>query len=200
MLQPRAPILLPRAMLGQAQIHTIVARLRRREAAVEVVQWSLQPRRQPDETLVRARFDQCSAQKQIDQPAGVRAARRGTQAVGVARRSQADEWHVELLHHLLHLLEVPQLFARQARESIGELQIVGVREDQAQRGGRSLLLAVRVIDQQLAPALARHFEPQLRRRRVQDVVQRNSSIFANSALAEARRCIGSFASSLFSSC
>ena len=45
MLQSRAPILLTGAMLGQSQIHPIVAGFRSRQAVVEIAQRSLQSRR-----------------------------------------------------------------------------------------------------------------------------------------------------------
>ena len=84
---------------------------------------------------------------------------------------------------------MPQLFARQARQAIGELQVVGIGENQAERGRRRLLLAIRVIDEQLAPALAGDLEPALRRRREQDVAQRSSSISRQQcARADAKRC------------
>ena len=89
------------------------------------------------------------------------------QTFRITRRRQAQERHVQLLHQLLHLLEMTQLFAREARQLVGERHVFGIRENQAQRGRRRLLLAVGVIDQQLPPTFAGHFVPARRRGREQ---------------------------------
>ena len=72
-------------VLRESHIHRVVACFRCRQSAVELAERSLQPRRQTDETLVRTRLDQRAAQKQIDQPSGIRATRRRAQPVGITR-------------------------------------------------------------------------------------------------------------------
>src|SRR5690606_9587462 len=131
------------------------------------------------------------------------AAANGTsQSFGVTRGRQASKRDAGIGHVLLHLLEVAQLFARKARQAIREIEILRVREDEAEGGRGRLLLAIRMIEKQLLPALARDVEPLGIGRHPQrrghmplygarvHVFSSSASMPASSAVAEAKRSLG----------
>ncbi len=146
-------------LLGQPQVQPGVPRLRGRQRRVERPQRLAEQRDQPDETLVRARLDQGAGQQQVDAALGFR---RGAAPCAGPRRSatgSAAGTAPASAELLLHQLEMPQLLARQPRHAVGQLEVLGVREHQRQRGRRRLLLAIGVIEQQVLPALGRQREP-----------------------------------------
>ena len=119
----------------------------------------MKPRRKPNETLARARFDQRTAQEQVQLASRFAATNSTSQSFGITRRRQTSERDAGIGHVLLDLLEVAQLFARKARQTIREIEILRVREDEAEGGRGRLLLAIRMIEKELLPALARDVEP-----------------------------------------
>src|SRR5262249_31773667 len=103
--------------------------------------------------LAGARLDESTGQQQVELPARIRRPQHRTQARRIPPRALARKRHVESCHDSLHLLEVPQLLSSEPRERHTQLPILRVREHQGQGGGGSLLLAICVVHQQVAPAL-----------------------------------------------
>src|SRR6185437_4745567 len=104
-----------RRRLRQLEILLEVPRLGARELRVEPAHLGRQARREQCKTLARARLDQRAREQQVELAPRVRRAQLRAQARSIAPRLLALERHLERDHELLHLLEMPQLLAREAR-------------------------------------------------------------------------------------
>ena len=86
----------------------------------------------------------------------------------VAAGALPRERDPECAEGLLHLLEVLELLARQAREREREPSVLGVREHERERARGGFLLAVGVIEQQLRQMAQRVLDPRRRGGRLED--------------------------------
>ena len=99
-------------------------------------------------TLAGTRFNERAHQQHIQLPLRFALAHGLAQLLGIAPRPQTHEANAKVPRHLPHLLEVAQLFARQARQLQGKPFVFGVGEHKRQCRGRRLLLAIGVVDDQ----------------------------------------------------
>ena len=104
------------------------------------------------EALARARLDECPANHQIHLALRLALRHQAPQAFRIAPRRQALRGDLEGADQLRDLLVVTQLLARQLRHLVGQLQIFGVGEHQAQGCRCGLFLAIRMIDAAAAQA------------------------------------------------
>ena len=100
------------------------------------------------EALARARLDDGADDQAVDDASRFALADVGEKPAGVARRRQVPIGHAARLHHLEHLLEVPQLLPRELRQRGQQTWPVDVSEQHVERCARRFLLAVGVVDQQ----------------------------------------------------
>src|SRR5690349_11575668 len=111
---------------------------------------------------------------EVELALGLMGAHEFAQFAGVSAGLEALMRHLEPPHEPLHLFEMLELLARQPRERDVERAVLGVGEDQCQRGGGRLLLAVGVIDQQRGQIARGSLGPRARRRRAQDGLPRGA--------------------------
>ena len=135
---------------GQAQEETEVARFRSGQASIEGAQLRVGQRlaEQPQPFLA-ARLDQRRDEQTVEQ-----ALRRGLPhlrlqplRIGIARVAAEDE--ATLFEQTQHLPEMPCLLPRQPRHRPRQARHLRKRRQQGERVGRSLLLAVGVVDEDL---------------------------------------------------
>ena len=93
-----------------------MAGLRARELRVETGHLGRQSRREQPEALAGAGLDQRAGEQKIELAPRVRGAQLRAQARRIASGPLPLERHLERDHEPLHLLEVPQLLAREARQ------------------------------------------------------------------------------------
>ena len=140
---------------------------------------------------------------------GSQCAQRRAQPRGIAPGPLPLERHLQSDHQLLDLLEVPQLLAREARQSARQAPVLGIGKHQRESRRCGLLLTLGMVVEELTPAAGRRLHPGVGGRREQDVRLRrrswrqagwrNRSTCRSSASAAAsalgKRSAGSFASS-----
>src|SRR5262249_22559526 len=97
------------------------------------------------EALMAAGFDEGARQKLADVAEGFGG---GEQLRGIVGRSQRPQRQPAQIHLAQHLIEVDELLARQLRHRRYQIRPFRILEDETYRRVRSLLLAVRVIDEQ----------------------------------------------------
>src|SRR5690606_17875565 len=104
------------ALACEREIKLEVTRFGTLERRVELGERLRQPRYQQTKALGGARFDQRADEQHVELAAGVLRAHRGAQARRISPRLLPEDRDAERLHHALHLLEVPKLLAREARQ------------------------------------------------------------------------------------
>lgn len=109
--------------------------------------------------IAASRLDQPTAQQRIDRPLGL-VGPTGREQLGRIRRwRQPPELTTARTHQLEHLLEVLELLAGESRERDCEVRMIGIAEHQPDRRRRRLLLAVRVVVQDLGQVRERSRAP-----------------------------------------
>src|SRR6185312_7883668 len=116
--------------MREIQVLLEVSRLGLCELRIEAANLRRQPRREQPKALAGARLDQRTREEEIQLASRVRRAQQRSQPRGVSPRPLALEGNLERRHELLDLLEVPQLLARQARQSRRESPVLGIGEHQ----------------------------------------------------------------------
>jgi len=114
--------------------------------------------------LAAPRLDERRAEERVDQAFGLARTHGLHELPGVRARhlmAERDAMRRELCQHLL---EVAELLARELRERHQQLPPLGVLEEEAHRGGRRLLLAVGVVEEDLVEVRARTLDPRATRR------------------------------------
>src|SRR5438552_7229436 len=165
--------------LAEARAHTGVRRDRGRELDVGLMVARLggeEPAVEPRErgvverlgkephAFAAPRLDERGAEERVDQAFGLARTDGLHELPGVRARHLMAERDATRRELSQHLLEVAELLARELRERHQQLPPLGVLEEEAHRGGRRLLLAVNVVEEDLVEVRARTLDPRATRR------------------------------------
>src|SRR5690606_36693869 len=93
----------------------------------------LQRRRERLEAFAGTRLDEGADDKDIHQPFRFAASHVTAQTLGITCRGQVPEGDAAPFHQLQHLLEVPQLLARQARHALHQGGSLWITEHEIER-------------------------------------------------------------------
>src|SRR5579862_4368420 len=148
--EPGADVGAVRDRLGERQVRRVMARLAREETAVERAEIVLCERlRQETQALAAARLDERETEQRVEEARRLVRAHRRHQPLGVRARDETPEAEAPLRERGQDLLEVEQLLAREPGERREQGLLLGIAEEEADRRGRRLLLAVGVVDEHL---------------------------------------------------
>src|SRR5256886_8604352 len=143
----------------------MVARLGGEEPAVEARERGIVERLSEEPHAFAApRLDERGTEERVDQAFGLARAHGLHELPGVRARHLMAERDAARRELGQHLLEVAELLARELRERHRQLPPLGILEEEAHRGGRRLLLAVSVVEEDLVEVRARTHDPRATRR------------------------------------
>ncbi len=111
-------------------------------------------------------FDQAGDQQAIDRSTRLVLSHQIGQTASVGARHQAAEPDAAAIEQVADEVEMGQFLVDDLGHRAAEIGVLHVGEHQIQRGARRLLLAVRVVDQNLRQMPVDLVEPPLRRRRL----------------------------------
>src|SRR3989442_8128124 len=114
--------------------------------------------------LAAPRLDERRAEERVDQALGLARAAGPHELARIRARHLVAERDAPRGELRQHRLEVAELLARELRERQQQLAPLGVLEEEAHRGGRRLLLAVGVVEEDLVEVRARTHHPRGTRR------------------------------------
>jgi hypothetical protein len=169
-LEPRGNFRGIEFALGELQVGFEVARLGTLELRVQLAHRHRQMFREQPEPFAGARLDERVHDHEIELAIGLVRAHQLAQLAGISAGLHAPVVDVELSHEPLDLLEVLELFARQARQRHGERAIFRIGKDQRHRRRCGLFFAIGVVDEQRRQVSQRGFDPGARRRGLEDVL------------------------------
>jgi aryl-alcohol dehydrogenase-like predicted oxidoreductase len=148
--EPCADVVRGREPTREVQVDAVVARLGGMQAAIERGEFGIRGRfGEVLHTLTATRFDERTAQQEVDQTLGLGRAHQRFQPPRVRARALAPKGDIAGREQSQNLLEMPEFLAGDSRQRREQEGVLGILKQQTHRDSRGLLLAMRMVEQQL---------------------------------------------------